>query len=134
MNTTKLRYVNFFAGLALIAMSGSAAADWTHFASNEASVMYVDEATRIKNADMASIWILKDYQVTQLGPSREKFKSAKIFYEFKCTEGLGRQSYFTRHYDAMGGAGTLSSDARFHPWTPIGDGTDLSKLFRFACK
>lgn len=134
MNMTKLRYANFFAGLALMAISGSAAAEWTRFASNETSVIYVDEATRNKNADMTSIWILKDFQATQLGPSREKFKSAKIFYEFKCGEGLGRQSYLTRHYDAMGGAGTLSSDARFHPWTRIVDATDIAKLFMFACK
>jgi hypothetical protein len=134
MNMIKLRYANFFAGLALMAISGGAAAEWTRFASNEASVIYVDEATRNKSADMASIWILRDFGATQLGPSREKFKSAKIFYEFKCAEGLGRQSYLTRHYAAMGGAGALSSDRGFHPWMSIVDGTEIAKLFIFSCK
>jgi hypothetical protein len=55
----------------------------------------IDKATHNKNADMASIWVLKDFQAAQSGPSREKFKSAKIFYEFKCKEELGRQSYLT---------------------------------------
>jgi hypothetical protein len=134
MNTTKPRYAGFLAGLGLMALSGSAAADWTHFASNEASIMYVDEATRNKSAELASIWILRDFREAQIGPSREKFKSAKIYYEFKCGQRLQRQSYLTRHYAEMGGASTLSSDLRFHPWMPIIDGTEIAKLFAFACK
>ena len=127
-------YANFLVGLAFLAFSANASADWSRLGDEGESVIYVDAATLNKTAGVASIWILKDYRQIHVGPSREKYKSARIFYEFKCAEKLVRQSYLTRHYGAMGGAGYLSSDSRFHSWDPLVPGTDKEMLFEFACK
>lgn len=97
-------------------------------------MVYVDTATLERTGDAAAVWSLKDYPQMQTGPSREKFRSAKIYYEFKCSEKLMRQSYLTRYYGPMGGAGSFPSDSRFHPWTAVSPRTEKAMLFELACQ
>ncbi|MDQ9170172.1 hypothetical protein Q8A64_07055 [Oxalobacteraceae bacterium R-40] len=120
-------------GLVLFALSGNAQADWSRLGNDKESVLYVDPDTLNKSAGAASLWILKDFHQVQIGPTHEKFRSAKIYYEFNCREKQVRQGYLTRHYAPMAGAGTLSSDPQFHPWMAIMPGTEKAKLFEFAC-
>lgn len=127
-------HVNFLTGLLFLTLSSNACAEWSELERNGEAVIYVDAATLDRTTDPASVWILKDYRQAQAGPSREQFRSVKIYYEFKCTENRMRQSYLTRFFGAMGGAGSSPSDARFHPWTPVVPGSENATLFRFVCK
>lgn len=129
-----LRNAYLVTGLFFLALSSNASADWAKFGSDKNAVFYVDPDTVAKNSGIVSLWILKDFYQVEVGPSREKFRSAKIYYEFKCDERMARQAYLTRHFAPMGGAGSLSSDARIYSWMPIAPGAEQTKLFEFACK
>jgi hypothetical protein len=127
------RYAALLIGLVLFALGANANADWSRLETGKEAGLYVDPDTLNKSAGTASIWILKDFHQVQIGPTQEKFKSAKIYYEFNCREKRVRQGYLTRHYAPMAGAGTLSSDPQFHPWMAIVPGTEKAKFFEFAC-
>lgn len=120
--------------LTFFVLSGNACAEWDALGNDGDSVTYIDAETITRTGDLATVWILKDYRQMQTGPSREKFKSTKIYYEFKCSENLVRQSYLTRYYGQMAGAGSFPSDARFHPWTAIVPGTEMARLAGLVCK
>jgi hypothetical protein len=127
------RNAYWLTGLIFLVLSGHVLADWSRFGGDKEAVFYVDPGTVMRGAGTASVWILKDFHQEQTGPSREKFRSAKVYYEFKCNEKQSRQAYLTRYYGPMGGAGSFPSDSRFHPWVPIAPGTEQAKLYELAC-
>jgi hypothetical protein len=134
VNRRPSRHAGALIALALFAFSANAFADWTWLGNDGDPAVYIDAATIRRTGNLASAWTLKDYRQMQTGPSREKFRSAKIYYEFNCPENLMRQSYLTRYHGPMGGGGTFPSDSRFHPWTAIGAGTESAILFGLVCR
>ncbi|MGV3742593.1 MAG: surface-adhesin E family protein, partial [Burkholderiaceae bacterium] len=80
MQTSRTAFL--LTGFFFLALSGNALADWTRFGDDDTAVLYIDPQKITRTADQASMWVLKDFQHEQIGSSRERFRSAKIYYEF----------------------------------------------------
>ncbi len=133
-NMRTLRAAYLFIGLFFLALSGNASADWSQFSKDKEAVLYIDPEKIARADGEATAWVLKDFHGEQIGPSRERFRSAKIYYEFKCDKKLMRQAYLTRHFGAMGGAGSLSTDLKVYPWIAVVPKTEQARLFGLACQ
>jgi hypothetical protein len=114
-------------------LCNSAWADWIKLGSSAQFDFYADPSTLGRSDEAVSIWTLNDFYKLQVGPSKEKYQSTKVYFEFKCQENMARQAYLTRHLGLMGGAGALSSDAAFHEWLPVMPGTVKAIIFKYAC-
>lgn len=115
-------------------LCGPAYADWVKLGSGAHFNFYVDETTLTKSKDNASALVLYDYHSEQIGPSKERYRSSKTHYEYKCQEKIGRQTYLTRHYGPMGSLGPASTNSAFQVWQPVKVGTVAAYIHEFVCR
>jgi len=122
-------------GLALVALSGGAAAAWERVGvADDGMVVYADAATIQKSGDLVKMWSLLDYKLAQKDDNGRPYLSAKLLHEFNCKVEQARTRYFSIHAGQMAAGKLVASEVRGNnEWLPAGRTFIGETLLRIAC-
>lgn len=119
--------------LLLAAVSSSAAAEWIAVSSNETFTTYVDPASIRKEANMAKMWDLLDFNKARVHPVGVSYLSGRSQNEYDCKEERTRRLAFSFHSGNMSGVETVYINSDSGNWTPVAPGSINELLWKIAC-
>jgi hypothetical protein len=118
--------------LMLLAVSGSAAAEWIQISSDEISVGYADAATIVRTDNTAKMWSLFDFRKFQLSGGT-RYLSETWQHEYDCKDKRRRKSYLSVHSGNMARGAVIYSDVHKTEWKSIPTGSVMDLMWNIAC-
>jgi len=119
--------------LLLAVVSSSAMAEWVEVGSSKTETLYFDPSTIRGVDDMAKMWALNDFKVTQRLDERKPFKSEKAEYEYDCKQTQSRLLYFTSYTESMAGGEVVDFNVVPGEWAPVLPDSGLEALWKIVC-
>jgi len=117
----------------LLLLSSAAWAGWKSVGEDDATVLYADAATVVRNGDTAKLWSLLDYKAFQRMVEVGYF-SQKALVEYDCTKRSARGLSLSLHAEHMGEGKVIYEDTSPHEWEPVLPETTTEMLWKLACK
>ena len=118
----------------LLAMAGSACAEWTRVGGNELFRAYVDASSIVGIGNLVTISTLNDYSTLQTTTDGPAYMSSVVWLEFDCVWRWRRQLTATNFSGAMGsGTAVFSHDGSRFPIGPVERGSIGEKKWMVAC-
>jgi hypothetical protein len=102
----------------LIATSGNAMAEWIKHSDSGDFSAYIELSTISKSGDLAKMWTLRDYKVSQNFNGR-KWLSIKTRQEFNCKNMQVRSLEVTLYSNNMGKGSVVKTEALNSNWDVI---------------
>lgn len=119
--------------VALLLNSNSAIADWSQISSDQATSVYIDPASIIRDGRLSKMWSLTDHKESALSNDGYRFQSSKELYEFDCREHEARILTYILHPDPMGKGKPLYASEIASKWSTIAPDTIADRAFQWAC-
>ncbi len=116
----------------VVALSGTAVADWAFLTAADDVDWYVDETLTRKRGTMAKVWSLQDYKTAQPFFSGE-YQSIKMLAEIRCHSNEWRVFYFTYHSGRMGAGDAVYTQETAGAWKNVVAGEYSQALFKTGC-
>ena len=112
--------------------SNNAMAEWVEDGHSDSMTVYVDRSTIRRTGNMATMWILNDYEKSpELGEGFRR--SVKVQMEFDCTEEKARYLYSVNYFGNMGSGDVLHKNASTSLWEPAVPRSISQSLWKIAC-
>ena len=119
--------------LLLAAASAPAPATWVVVSDHADYVAYADDASMLREGDVARMSDLIDLKVPRTSPYGVAHSSSLAQSEFDCRAPRMRTLAFALHAGQMGDGEVVEEVAPSNGWMPVFDGTLLQTLRAFAC-
>jgi len=123
--------------LILATLSNSAMADWVKFTEPQDKhfTIYINPPTIHKNGNQVRMWLLQDFNRTQISDGELPYLSLKAKYEYDCIEEQSRLISIIDYSKNMGnGAVTFSNDFESPKWESVAPETIDESLLKYVCR
>ena len=118
----------------LLAMAGSACAEWTRVGGNELFRAYVDASSIVGIGNLVTISTLNDYSTLQTTTDGPAYMSSVVWFEFDCVWRWRRHLTATNFSGAMGtGTAVFSYDGSRFPTSALERSSTDEKKWKVAC-
>ena len=116
----------------MVAVPGTAGADWAFLIEADDVDWYVDETLTRKRGTMAKVWSMQDYKTAQPLYGGE-YRSVKMQAEIRCHSNEWRVFYFAYHSGRMGTGEAVYVQETAGAWKRVEPGTYAEALFNTGC-
>ena len=121
-----------FVLMALMLVSGQAAADWVFLDWTPSYSAYADPTTVRQSGERVRMWTLTDYRSVQTYDG-SAYLSNKAEFEHDCQAGRVRMLAFSLYSEAKGSGKVVHSDVHPGKWQQIVPDTIGQTMWKFAC-
>jgi hypothetical protein len=93
----------------LTCLCSSASGEWARISYNESSSVYVDKSTKKRDGDLATVWVLVDFNTLQNPNGKARFRSMSSLAEMDCIRRFSRAIYTDIYSGQMGNGAIVKS-------------------------